>query len=94
MRASLLGLATPIVSIALLAYFGWLYSRTGMWDASRTVGNGQYSFTHAELMVMRAGVWLQALGMFVGLFGRPRLITAIVLSSAGVLSLWFVATLV
>ena len=82
-RASLVGLSVPILSGALWCITLAVISGQGLDGPTRSI-------TH---LIVVAGFWLPAVGMLIGLAGRPKLILAIVPASIGTMFFWFATTL-
>ncbi len=84
-RASLVGLSAPALSVAVWIIVLLLAWRVG-WPASKADPLIQHLTTFG-------GLWIPALGMVVGIAGRPRLVLAIVPASIGTVLFWFTTTL-
>jgi hypothetical protein len=84
-RASLIGLSAPVVSFAL-----WL---VGLLLAWRVDWPASASDPTIHRLTTVGGVWIPAIGLLVGLAGRPRLIPFIVPTSIGTVLFWFATTL-
>jgi hypothetical protein len=81
-RASLIGLAAPVLSLVVWGIM-LLLAR----------GNGWHTSSPAVDHATTLGVWIPIVGMLVGLTGRPILILAIVPSSIGTVLFWYSTTL-
>ena len=84
-RASLLGLSAPALSFAV-----WVVGLLLAWRLGWPASESDPLIRHLTTI---GGVWIPALGMSVGLAGRPRLILAIVPASIGTVLFWFTTTL-
>ena len=82
LRASVVGLAAPLVSVGLWVVM-IVVARANEWHTSN-------SAVHPLITV---GMWIPLVGMLVGFVGRPRLILAIVPASIGTVLFWFGTTL-
>src|SRR5258707_11347545 len=82
LRASLVGLASPLLSVALWA-FALLLARGMGWDTSYP----------AIQRLITIGVWVPVIGTAIGLAGRPLLLLAIVPGSLGTVFFWYATTL-
>ena len=82
LRASVVGLTAPLVSVCLWAVM-LVIARANEWHTPNFV-------VHRLITV---GVWIPLVGMLVGFVGRPRLILAIVPASVGTVLFWFGTTL-
>jgi hypothetical protein len=80
-RASLVGLASPLLSVALWA-FALLLARGMAWDTSYP----------AIQRLITIGVWIPVIGTTIGLAGRPLLLLAIVPGSLGTVLFWYATT--
>ena len=78
-RASLVGLTAPILSV-------------GAWSAALLLARFHVA-SPAIHRLTTVGIWVPALGLVIGLFGRPRLLLAIIPSSIGTVLFWFGTTL-
>jgi hypothetical protein len=78
-RASFVGLAAPILSVCA-------------WGVALSLARWNGA-SLAQHLLANVGLWTPVLGLLVGLFGRPRLIFAIVPSSVGAVLFWFGTTL-
>lgn len=81
-RASLVGLCCPLLSVVIWLIDLGLAHRYGWQDS-----------TPADQRLTSLGVHIAEVGMLVGLFGRPKLIIAIVPTCAAAILFWFGTTL-
>ncbi|HTC92194.1 MAG TPA: hypothetical protein VK699_01935 [Terriglobales bacterium] len=81
-RASLVGLAAPLLSLAV-----W-----GMMAVVASINSLNTSSATTERMIS-VGVWIPLLGMLVSLAGRPRLIPATVPTCIATVFFWIGTTL-
>ncbi len=81
-RASLIGLAAPVLSIAV-----WVLVLLVAW------ARGWHTSTPAVHHAITLGVWIPIVGMLLSLAGRPILLVAIVPSSIGTVLFWYSTTL-
>jgi hypothetical protein len=84
-RASLVGLAAPVLSFGLWLAAVLLGRRIG-WPASA-------SDPAIHRITTIGAIWIPALGLLAGIVGRPRLIPFVILTSIGTVLFWFGTTL-
>jgi hypothetical protein len=84
-RASLVGLAAPLMSFGVWILMLFLAWRVG-WPA-----NASDPTIHRITTI--GAIWIPALGLLAGIVGRPRLIPFMVLTSIGTVLFWFATTL-